>query len=170
MHEHCQKMGWEKPTFNVKRTPRGFVSTVVLGKRNKKTGQIETASFTLQDNFKPTAVEARHYGATYALHRVNSHKSLMMVLPPDPEISGRNWMAKKQRRGPVSNTSTSPIPSSVRQPSSSINNSSTSKLCRKRQGQGQQLPPKIIKRSPSIMVPVNTPVAQLLEISQTTVR
>ncbi|KAG9322329.1 hypothetical protein KVV02_001550 [Mortierella alpina] len=99
MHEHCQKMGWEKPTFDVKRTPRGFVSTVVLGKRNKKTGQIETASFTLQDNFKPTAVEARHYGATYALHRVNSHKSLMMVLPPGPRDLWSQLDGEKAKAG-----------------------------------------------------------------------
>lgn len=71
----------------------------MLGKRNKKTGQIETASFTLHDNFKPTAVEARHYGATYALHRVNSHKNLMMVLPPGPRDLWSQLDGEKAKAG-----------------------------------------------------------------------
>ncbi|KAG0202840.1 hypothetical protein BGX28_004756 [Mortierella sp. GBA30] len=100
LHEHCQKLGWEKPTFDAKRTPRGFFCTVVLGKRNKKTGQIETATFTPQDIFRPTAVEARHYGATYALHRVNSHKNLMMVLPPGPRDLWSQLDGEKEKAGP----------------------------------------------------------------------
>ncbi|KAH7041898.1 P-loop containing nucleoside triphosphate hydrolase protein, partial [Linnemannia elongata] len=100
LHEHCQKHDWEKPTFDVKRTPRGFVCTIVLGKRNKKTGQIETASFTPKDVFKPTAVEARHYGATYALHRVNSHKNMIMVLPPGPRDLWSQLDDEKSKAGP----------------------------------------------------------------------
>ncbi|ORZ28166.1 P-loop containing nucleoside triphosphate hydrolase protein [Lobosporangium transversale] len=100
LHEHCQKLGWEKPNFDVTRNSRGFVATVILGKRNKKTGQIETATFTPQDIYKPTAVEARHYGATYALHRVNSHKNLMMVLPPGPRDLWSQLDAEKAKAGP----------------------------------------------------------------------
>ncbi|KAG0246716.1 P-loop containing nucleoside triphosphate hydrolase protein [Mortierella sp. GBAus27b] len=100
LHEHCQKLDWEKPTFDVNRTPRGFVCTVVLGKRNKKTGQIETAAFTPQDISKPTAIEARHYGATYALFRVNSHKNMMMVLPPGPRDLWSQLDADKAKAGP----------------------------------------------------------------------
>ncbi|KAF9982153.1 hypothetical protein BGZ65_003180 [Modicella reniformis] len=100
LHEHCQKLDWEKPTFDVNRTPRGFFCTVVLGKRNKKTGQIETATFTPQDTHKPSAVEARHYGATYALHRVNSHKNMMMVLPPGPRDFWSQLDADKAKAGP----------------------------------------------------------------------
>ncbi|KAG0367740.1 P-loop containing nucleoside triphosphate hydrolase protein [Gamsiella multidivaricata] len=100
LHEHCQKLGWEKPTFDVKRTPRGFVCTVVLGKRNKKTGQIETSTFTAQDIYKPTAIEARQYSATYTLHRVNSHKNLMMVLPPGPRDFWSQLDASKAKAGP----------------------------------------------------------------------
>ncbi|KAG0238761.1 hypothetical protein BGW42_002627 [Actinomortierella wolfii] len=84
LHEHCQKNGWEKPVFDPKKTQRGFICTITLGKRNKKTGQIETCSFVPVDIYKPTAAEARHYGATYALHRVNSHKNMIMILPPGP--------------------------------------------------------------------------------------
>ncbi|KAG0258984.1 hypothetical protein BG011_002879 [Mortierella polycephala] len=99
LHEHCQRSGWEKPTFDMKKTARGFISTVVLGKRNKKTGQIETTTFTPQDIFKPTAAEARHYGATYTLHRVNSHKNLAMVLPPGPRDLWSQLDAEKEKAG-----------------------------------------------------------------------
>ncbi|KAI8603081.1 P-loop containing nucleoside triphosphate hydrolase protein [Dissophora ornata] len=101
LHEHCQKLDWEKPTFDAKRNPRGFVSTVVLGKRNKKTGQIETCTFSPQDIFKPTAAEARHYAATYALHRVNSHKNMMMVLPLGPRDFWSQLDADKAKAGPA---------------------------------------------------------------------
>jgi ATP-dependent RNA helicase DHX57 len=76
------------------------VCTIVLGKRNRKTGQIETASFTPKDIFKPTAVEARHYGATYALHRVNSHKNMVMVLPPGPRDLWSQLDDEKNKAGP----------------------------------------------------------------------
>ncbi|KAF9391446.1 hypothetical protein CPB97_006549 [Podila verticillata] len=101
LHEHCQKNDWEKPTFDVKRTQRGFVCTVVLGKRNRKTGQIETVTFTPTDCFKSTAAEARHYGATYALHRVSSHRNLLMVLPPGPRDLWSQLDADKQKAGPT---------------------------------------------------------------------
>ncbi|KAF8971290.1 hypothetical protein BGZ46_010342, partial [Entomortierella lignicola] len=100
LHEHCQKLDWEKPTFDVKKRPQGFVSAVVLGKRNRKTGQIETVTFEPQDIFKPTAVEARHYGATYALHRVSSHRNLMMMLPPGPRDLWSQLDAEKEKAGP----------------------------------------------------------------------
>ncbi|KAG0359392.1 hypothetical protein BG005_000866 [Podila minutissima] len=102
LHEHCQKNDWEKPTFDVKKAQRGFVCTVVLGKRNRKTGQIETATFSPTDCFKPTAAEARHYGATYALHRVSSHRNLLMVLPPGPRDLWSQLDADKQKAGPSS--------------------------------------------------------------------
>ncbi|KAF9159217.1 hypothetical protein DFQ26_006804 [Actinomortierella ambigua] len=99
LHEHCQKNGWEKPIFDPKRTRQGFICTITLGKRNKKTGQIETCSFTLEDVAKPTAAEARHYGATYALHRVNSHKNMIMILPPGPRDLWSKLNDDKQKAG-----------------------------------------------------------------------
>ncbi|KAF9106961.1 hypothetical protein BGX27_008936, partial [Mortierella sp. AM989] len=101
LHEHCQKLDWEKPTFDMKRVPLGFVSTVVLGKRNRKTGQIETVTFTPIDVYKPTAVEARHFGATYALHRVSSHRNLMMMLPPGPRDLWSQLESEKEKSGPA---------------------------------------------------------------------
>ncbi|KAF9978007.1 hypothetical protein BGZ73_004132 [Actinomortierella ambigua] len=82
-----------------KKTRNGFVCTITLGKRNKKTGQIETCSFTPEDIFKPTAAEARHYGATYALHRVNSHKNMIMILPPGPRDLWSKLDDDKQKAG-----------------------------------------------------------------------
>ncbi|KAG0001580.1 hypothetical protein BGZ79_004460 [Entomortierella chlamydospora] len=99
LHEHCQKLDWEKPTFDVKRKPQGFICVVVLGKRNRKTGQIETVPFEPQDIYKPTAVEARHFGATYALHRVSSHRNLMMMLPPGPRDLWSQLEAEKEKAG-----------------------------------------------------------------------
>lgn len=71
----------------MKRSKQGFIGTVQLGKRNKKTAQIQTVTLTpptdSTGNFhQPTALEARHLAATYALHRVNSHMPMHRVLPP----------------------------------------------------------------------------------------
>jgi ATP-dependent RNA helicase DHX57 len=44
---------------------------------------MQTVSFTPPDELiLPTAVEAKHLAATYALHRVRSHMPLQRVLPP----------------------------------------------------------------------------------------
>ncbi|KAI9264369.1 hypothetical protein BDA99DRAFT_55321 [Phascolomyces articulosus] len=87
LHEHCQKQGWEKPTFDMGRRKQGFIGTVQLGKRNKKTAQIQTITLTppattQTDLCLPTALEARHLAATFALHRINSHMPMYRVLPP----------------------------------------------------------------------------------------
>ncbi|KAI9482586.1 P-loop containing nucleoside triphosphate hydrolase protein [Zychaea mexicana] len=83
LHEHCQKQGWEKPTFDMARRKQGFIGTVRLGKRNKKTAQIQTVTLTPpQDLCLPTAIEARHLAATFALHRINSHMPMYRILPP----------------------------------------------------------------------------------------
>ncbi|KAG0174157.1 hypothetical protein DFQ28_004675 [Apophysomyces sp. BC1034] len=82
LHEHCQKHGWEKPTFDIARRKQGYVGTVQLSKRNKKTAQMETVSLNATDLYLPTSIEAKHLAATYALHRVNSHMPMYRVLPP----------------------------------------------------------------------------------------
>ncbi|KAI9280775.1 P-loop containing nucleoside triphosphate hydrolase protein [Sporodiniella umbellata] len=83
LHEHCQKSNWEKPEYDMNRQKQGFLGTVKLGQRNKKTAQMQTVSFTPPPEFVlPTAVEAKHMAATYALHRVKSHMPLQRVLPP----------------------------------------------------------------------------------------
>ncbi|KAI9321214.1 P-loop containing nucleoside triphosphate hydrolase protein [Dichotomocladium elegans] len=82
LHEHCQRQGWEKPIYDMTRKKQGFIGTVQLGKRNKKTAQIQTITLTPEDLALPTALEARHLAATFALHRVNSHMPMHRVLPP----------------------------------------------------------------------------------------
>ncbi|KAI9300769.1 P-loop containing nucleoside triphosphate hydrolase protein [Cunninghamella echinulata] len=89
LHEHCQKQGWEKAVIEVNEqqqkndNQKGHVATVRLSKRNKKTAQLQTISLTPPDLYLPTAVEAKHAAATFALHRVNSHVNMHHVLPPD---------------------------------------------------------------------------------------
>lgn len=62
---------------------------VILKWKNTKTHEMVTlAPFKLPPThkhlaMKPTALEARHFAATYALFRVNSMKNIHMTLPPD---------------------------------------------------------------------------------------
>jgi ATP-dependent RNA helicase DHX57 len=50
----------------------GFLATAILAWKNPKTNEVETVRFTppTPEGYKPTAVEARHQCAVYALHRV----------------------------------------------------------------------------------------------------
>jgi ATP-dependent RNA helicase DHX57 len=74
----------------------GFVATANLSWKNPKTNELESVKFTppIPEGYKPTAIEARHQCAVYALHRVwlimrladnqiASHKNLQHVLPPE---------------------------------------------------------------------------------------
>ncbi len=84
LHEHCQKSNWEKPEFDMKRRKDGYLGTVTLSQRNKKTAQMQTVIFIPPDEYlAPTSIEAKHIVATYALHRVKSHMPLYRVLPPE---------------------------------------------------------------------------------------
>ncbi|RUP47115.1 P-loop containing nucleoside triphosphate hydrolase protein [Jimgerdemannia flammicorona] len=82
LNEFCQKQGWEKPIFEMGNFREGFVCTTVLGKLNKKLGQIETLKMSPPYVYKPTPLEARHLSATYVLHRVNSNMPMYRILPP----------------------------------------------------------------------------------------
>ena len=68
--------------------PEGFSSMVILKWTNPKTKEIITLPpFILPPFYKdiavqPTAVEARHFAATYALFRVCSMRNIHMMLPP----------------------------------------------------------------------------------------
>ena len=86
--EHCQRAHWEKPEYTMRRTPEGFVSSVILRNKNPKTQEITELPPTRfpksHEHLQPreTAVEARHFAATWALFRVASGKNLHMTLPP----------------------------------------------------------------------------------------
>ncbi|CAO0799169.1 unnamed protein product [Mucor circinelloides] len=96
LHEHCQKAGWEKPEFDIKRRKDGYLGTVTLSMRNKKTAQMQTVAFTPPDELHlPTSIEAKHLAATYALHRVKSHMPLHRVLPPEHRDYWRQFDAAK---------------------------------------------------------------------------
>ncbi|KIJ66186.1 hypothetical protein HYDPIDRAFT_174355 [Hydnomerulius pinastri MD-312] len=93
LQERCQKNGWEKPIVDtVKRlqSPRkkhgdGWTFVVTLSRISKKTSQRESVRFEPHPPYaRSTALEARHWGATYALYRFCNGIQLNRVLPPGP--------------------------------------------------------------------------------------
>jgi ATP-dependent RNA helicase DHX57 len=95
------------------KTPEGYVSAVILRAIHPKTREKTTlppVKFPKQHQeiaAQETAVEARHFAATYALFRVSSMKNLHMMMPPkfkdlwkgifqdlkkEDEKEGRAWM------------------------------------------------------------------------------
>ena len=94
LSEHCQRQKWNRPDYSMRQMPQGddgepvYRSTVTLSMTNPKTKQTTSLpSFRLPDSHlhlsnQPTALEARHFAATYALFRVASMKNIHMTLPP----------------------------------------------------------------------------------------
>ncbi|KAG9236565.1 ATP-dependent RNA helicase-like protein A [Amylocarpus encephaloides] len=89
LSEHCQKQRWDKPEYTMSKTPEGYSSMVILKAKNSKTQEmVQLAPFKLPPSHKylaakPTALEARHFAATYGLFRVCSMRNIHMMLPPD---------------------------------------------------------------------------------------
>ncbi|KAL5000309.1 P-loop containing nucleoside triphosphate hydrolase protein [Aspergillus recurvatus] len=85
MSEHCQKHKWEKPEYTMDKIGGGFISSVILKRVDPKTREtIALPPIRLPVSFKqPTALEARHYAATFALFHVCNKTNLHMMLPPD---------------------------------------------------------------------------------------
>ena len=75
--------------FYQSKTLEGFSSMVILKSKNSKTHELVTlAPFKLPPShkhlaMKPTALEARHFAATYGLFRVCSMRNIHMMMPPD---------------------------------------------------------------------------------------
>ncbi|KAJ7109956.1 P-loop containing nucleoside triphosphate hydrolase protein [Mycena epipterygia] len=85
LHERCQKNGWEKPTIDTRKQAGGWSFTVTLCKLNKKSGQRETVRMEPHPPYiSPSAIESRHWGATYALYRFCNGIQLNRILPPGP--------------------------------------------------------------------------------------
>jgi ATP-dependent RNA helicase DHX57 len=88
-NEHCQKQRWEKPEYTTHRTPKGFTGGVIIKKKDVK-GQGVTIlppillpkEYSQEQGAQPSAIEARHFAATYALYRVSNMKNIHMMLPP----------------------------------------------------------------------------------------
>ena len=103
LSEHCQKQKWERPDYNTIKTPDGFSVFVTLSAKNPKTGETtKLPPFKLPPShvhlaYKPTALEAKHFAATYALYRVCSMKNLHMMLPPDYKSLWKEFEALKKQ-------------------------------------------------------------------------
>ncbi|KAF8560131.1 P-loop containing nucleoside triphosphate hydrolase protein [Imleria badia] len=81
----CQRSGWEKPIVDTRKHGDGWTFVVSLSRINKRTAQKETIRFEPHPPYtRPTALEARHWGATYALYRFCNGMQLNRVLPPGP--------------------------------------------------------------------------------------
>ncbi|KAL2119537.1 hypothetical protein VTJ04DRAFT_6498 [Mycothermus thermophilus] len=103
LSEHCQKQKWEKPEYNTIKTKEGFSVFVSLSCKNPKTGETtKLPPFKLPPShahlaYKPTALEAKHFAATYALYRVCSMKNLHLTLPPDYKALWKDFEALKKQ-------------------------------------------------------------------------
>jgi ATP-dependent RNA helicase DHX57 len=70
------------------RDKNGFKSGVTLSSKNPKTGEAMTLPEmhfpwpSMLEAVEPTAIEARHFAATYALFRLTSMKNTYMMMPP----------------------------------------------------------------------------------------
>ncbi|EEH44819.1 uncharacterized protein PADG_01108 [Paracoccidioides brasiliensis Pb18] len=88
LSEHCQKQKWEKPEYTMIKTKDGFISSIILKKTNLKTKATTTLPpMRLPPTHQhlaayPTAMEARHFAAAYALFRVCNMRNLHMMMPP----------------------------------------------------------------------------------------
>ncbi|KAH7100130.1 P-loop containing nucleoside triphosphate hydrolase protein [Auriculariales sp. MPI-PUGE-AT-0066] len=86
LNERCQKNDWDKPQVDTRQNAGGQFSFVVtLSRRNAKTSLNESVRLEPHPPYyMPTALEARHWGATYALYRVSNNLQLDRILPPGP--------------------------------------------------------------------------------------
>lgn len=82
LNEHCAKLHWERVEYPSKGSEGSFKAAVILSKRNPKTKEIEKVRIDPHMEPQKTPVEARHIAATYALHRIASHKNMKLMLPP----------------------------------------------------------------------------------------
>ncbi|KXX76518.1 putative ATP-dependent RNA helicase ucp12 [Madurella mycetomatis] len=103
LSEHCQRQKWEKPDYNTIKTKEGFSVLVSLSAKNPKTQQVtKLPPFKLPPShvhlaYKPTALEAKHFAATYALYRVCNMKNLHISLPPDYKALWKDFEALKKQ-------------------------------------------------------------------------
>lgn len=84
LYEHCQKQKWQKVEFDMMKKPNGFIGIVHLKWENPKTREvIQVKMIPESDLYTPqeTTNSARHYAATYVLHRINFMKNMKIMLP-----------------------------------------------------------------------------------------
>jgi len=119
LSEHCQRLKWNKPEYSMRQAPgrdgndKMYRSEVTLSKTDPKTRELitlptfRTPKELVAASEEPSALEARHFAAAYALFRISSMKNLSMALPPkyrdlwkadfqqlkkEDEKEGRGWL------------------------------------------------------------------------------
>lgn len=119
LSEHCQRQKWNKPDYSMRQAPgrdgheKMYRSEVTLSKTDPKTREVitlptfRTPKELVSVSEEPSALEARHFAAAYALFRISSMKNLSMALPPkyrdlwkgefqqfkkEDEKEGRGWL------------------------------------------------------------------------------
>ncbi|KAJ4311008.1 putative ATP-dependent RNA helicase ucp12 [Fusarium piperis] len=101
LSEYCQKQRWDRPEYDTRKTADGFSVWVTLSAKDPKTQQmIKLEPFKIPATHKhlimrPTAIEAKHAAATYALFRVCSMQNKHTVLPPDHKSLWKDFQALK---------------------------------------------------------------------------
>ncbi|KAJ4250518.1 putative ATP-dependent RNA helicase ucp12 [Fusarium torreyae] len=101
LSEYCQKQRWERPEYDTRKTPDGFSVWVTMSAKDTKTQQItKLEPFKIPATHKhlimrPTAIEAKHAAATYALFRVCSMQNKHTVLPPEHKSLWKDFRALK---------------------------------------------------------------------------
>ncbi|KAE9409120.1 P-loop containing nucleoside triphosphate hydrolase protein [Gymnopus androsaceus JB14] len=85
LQERCQKNGWEKPIIDTRKHANGWSFIITLSRINKKTSEKESVRLEPHPPyFCPSPLHARHWGATYGLHRFCNGLQLNRVLPRGP--------------------------------------------------------------------------------------
>ncbi|KAG8836392.1 hypothetical protein FRC17_003302 [Serendipita sp. 399] len=100
LHERCQKNGWEKPDIQTFQHGDGHSAVVFVKRQNNRTSQRETVRFEPRPPLAmKTALEAKHWAATYALYRFCNNIQLHRVLPAGPR---QYWqqLAEEQKSAP----------------------------------------------------------------------
>ncbi|KAJ2656320.1 helicase [Coemansia sp. RSA 1200] len=109
LNEHVQRnAGWQRPDYNMRGSSSGsgFHCVVRMTKIDAKSSSSKAGPSTETVAFEPTetksrplrhptALEARHTAATYALHRLRSATSMHLMLPP---VFRTYWLELEDQR------------------------------------------------------------------------
>ncbi|GAA6000137.1 hypothetical protein JCM10207_007874 [Rhodosporidiobolus poonsookiae] len=90
LSERCQKSGFDRPDVQPKKgtLPNSWTASVTLKRKNPKSNELETvymrpppppSNIAVE---KPSAMEAKHWAAVYALFRFSNNLRLNLQLPP----------------------------------------------------------------------------------------
>ncbi|GAA6037303.1 hypothetical protein JCM8097_008673 [Rhodosporidiobolus ruineniae] len=90
LSERCQKSGFDRPDVQPKKgtLPNSWTASVTLKRKNPKSNELETVYMRPPPPpspiavEKPSAMEAKHWAAVYALFRFSNNLRLNLQLPP----------------------------------------------------------------------------------------